>query len=162
MERIALILSLAIFLATTVLQASENFQAPVPSGGKLLSSEDPGTINLFYQDKSMKEIIKFYKDRFEGNESIDWKEPDASRRVVIHDWGSREWHRIEVMRRDANSGVQITIDRDSWTWIIGTLVIRFVGVFTVLVILMIALYISGRIMTISVTKKNDEPNNEKI
>jgi hypothetical protein len=161
MERIALILSLAIFLATTGLQASENFQAPVPSGGKLLSSEDTGTIILLYQDKSLEEIIKFYKDRFEGHENIDWKEPDTSRGVVIYDWGDREWHRIEVMSRDTNSGVQITIDGDSWTWIIGTLVIRFVGVFTVLIILMIALYISGGILNIRVTKKNEEQNNEK-
>jgi hypothetical protein len=162
MKRIALILALAIFLATTGLQASENFQAPVPAGGKLLSSEDPGTINLLYQDKTLEEIIKFYKDRLEGNENINWKEPETSRRVIIHDWGNREWHMIEVISRDTDRGVEITINRDSWTWIIGTLVIRFVGVFTVLVILMISLYISGGIMTMRVTKKNEELNDEKI
>ncbi len=162
MKRIALILPLAIFLTTTGLQASENFHAPVPAGGKLLTSEDSGTINILYQDKSLEEIIKFYKDRLEGKENINWKEPDTSSRVIIYDWGNREWHKIEMMSRDTDSGVEITIDRDSWTWIIGTLVIRFVGVFTVLVILMIALYISGGIMTIRVTKKNDELNEEKI
>ncbi len=51
--------------------------------------------------------------------------------------------------------MEVTVVQDSWTWIIGTLVIRFIGVLIVLSILMIALYISGTIFKIALKKKNE-------
>jgi hypothetical protein len=155
MIRIVLILALSIFLAAPGLSAAESFQAPVPDGGKLLTPEDSGTVNLLYREVTLKEIIGFYRDNLKDKENINWKETANLRGIVIHDWGNREWHKIEVAE-DTESGVQITINRDSWTWVLGTLVIRFVGVFTVLVILMITLYISGFIMTFEFRKTDSE------
>lgn len=155
MMRNILILAASIFLTASGLSAAESFQAPVPAGGKLLTPADSGTVNLLYRDVALKEIISFYKEELKDKANINWKESGDKRGIVIHDWGNREWHKIEVVD-DAKSGVQITINRDSWTWIIGTLVIRFVGVFTVLVILMIALYVSGFIMTFEFAKRDTE------
>jgi hypothetical protein len=155
MIRIVLILALSIFLAAPGLSAAESFQAPVPDGGKLLTPEDSGTVNLLYREVTLKEIIGFYRDNLKDKENINWKETANLRGIVIHDWGNREWHKIEVTE-GTESGVQITINRDSWTWVLGTLVIRFVGVFTVLVILMITLYISGFIMTFEFRKTDNE------
>jgi hypothetical protein len=41
----------------------------------------------------------------------------------------------------------VVIMKDNWTWIIGTLILRYIGVFVVLLILYLGMSISGRIMT---------------
>ena len=153
MMRNILILVASIFLAAFGLSAAESF-APVPPGGKPLIPSDSDTVNLLYRDVALQEIVSFYENELKDKDNINWKKTRDSRGIVIHDWGNREWHKIVV--DTAENGVQITINRDSWTWIIGTLVIRFVGVFTVLVILMIALYISGFIMTLKFVKTDNE------
>jgi Na+-transporting methylmalonyl-CoA/oxaloacetate decarboxylase gamma subunit len=42
--------------------------------------------------------------------------------------------------------------KDNWTWIIGTLILRFVGVFVVLLFLLIGMYVSGWIISRSIGK----------
>jgi Na+-transporting methylmalonyl-CoA/oxaloacetate decarboxylase gamma subunit len=42
--------------------------------------------------------------------------------------------------------------KDNWTWIIGTLVLRFIGVFVVLLFLRVGMYISGTIISRTVKK----------
>jgi len=76
--------------------------------------------------------------------------------VILYDWGSREWHKIAIRRCDSGPCTLVTIRKDSWTWIIGTLIIRFVGVFVVLVVIMIMLIVSGRIFSSADTKKGKE------
>ncbi len=39
------------------------------------------------------------------------------------------------------------IMKDSWTWIIGTLVLRYIGVFIVLIVLLIGMTVSGAIIS---------------
>jgi Na+-transporting methylmalonyl-CoA/oxaloacetate decarboxylase gamma subunit len=41
----------------------------------------------------------------------------------------------------------IVISKDNWTWIIGTLILRFFGVFMVLIVLLGAMSVSGAIIS---------------
>jgi hypothetical protein len=42
--------------------------------------------------------------------------------------------------------------KDNWTWIIGTLILRYIGVFVVLIVLLIGMSVSGAIISRSVGK----------
>lgn len=128
---------------------SAYFQASVPPGGKVQPSDNEATITLQYEKLSLQGITDFYENEFKGNPDIDWNELHDRGRLVLYDWGNKKWHKIDVVDKGQGAGTLITITKDSWTWIVGTLVIRFVGVFIVLIVLMIALYISGRIFSLS-------------
>lgn len=151
-----LILTLSLLISSSVLYASEHFNAPLPAGGKIFLSEKSNIVNLQYGNLSFKEITNFYKNEFQNKDDIDWNEFEKSERILIYDWGNRKWHRINIVDKGHGKGILVTISKDSWTWIIGTLAIRFVGVFVVLIILMIALYISGSLISLSKAKTEDK------
>ena len=145
---------LFIFLTSVGLYASQNFEAPVAPGGIMPAIQDSNSITLQYKDLSSAEIINFYKDKFKNESDLNWKE--YADHTIINDWGSRDWHKITITPQDSAQGGKVKIKGESWTWIIGTLVIRFFGVLIVLVVLWIALYISGVIL--SRTLENVEKN----
>lgn len=156
MNKLSLFLVMTILIALPRLYASENFQAPIPAGGKLLPTDNSANVNYHYEELSLKEIKSFYKNEFKDEADINWNELKDRSRIIIYDWGNQKWHKINIIDKGHDKGLLITISKDSWTWIIGTLVIRFVGVFAVLVILMIALYISGSILSLGKEKINNE------
>jgi len=43
--------------------------------------------------------------------------------------------------------------KDRWTWIIGTLVLRYIGVFVVLLFLLLGMIVSGAIISRSVKRR---------
>ena len=59
----------------------------------------------------------------------------------------------------SGKGTTVTIVKDNWTWIIGTLVLRYIGVFVVLMVLFLGLLISGRIIS-GVVKKTEAKKEE--
>jgi hypothetical protein len=132
-----------ICVITKVIHAGQYLNVPTVPGGKEVVSTVPNTYNLEYTDKSLEEIIAFYKKEFKGQPEINWKEPVPGKKTVINDWGNRKWHKITLL--DKGSSIHIEIKKDSWTWILGTLIIRFIGVFIVLIVLMIVLQITGTI-----------------
>ena len=141
-----IILSLIICLtACAALYANETFDAPIPAGGKSLSVEKKGTVRFQYEQSTFQEVLDFYKKEVAGLPEIKWHDKEKGA-VIIYDWANREWHRINILDEGEGGGVLVEIRKDSWTWIIGTLIIRFVGVFIVLIVLMIALIISGKIL----------------
>ena len=74
------------------------------------------------------EVLTFYRQALKGLDDIkfrDWK--DAT---YIEDDGSRPWHSITISKGDPKE-TSIIIVKDNWTWIIGTLLLRYVGVFVV-------------------------------
>ena len=90
------------------------------------------------------EAVEFYQKALEEYQDIkfrNWK--DAT---YIEDDGSLKWHSITISKLDT-AGAKIIIVKDNWTWIIGTLILRFVGVFVVLLVLMIGMYFSGAIIS---------------
>ncbi len=90
------------------------------------------------------EVVTFYRDTLEGLKDIKFREwRDAT---YIEDDGSRPWHSITISKRTGKE-TTITIVKDNWTWIIGTLVLRYIGVFVVLTFLFLGMYISGKIIS---------------
>lgn len=146
----------ALFLSLyTGIDASEVFHVPIPDGGEIVSAEKKGMTTVRYDNLSPAEIVDFYNRQFTGMPDIKWNETGNSRDLVIYDWGNRPWHRINVYSEDTGGVTLLSIRKDSWTWIIGTLLIRFIGVFMVLFILMIALLVSGSIFAL---KKTETPS----
>jgi hypothetical protein len=47
----------------------------------------------------------------------------------------------------AEDKTEIVLMKDNWTWIMGTLTLRFFGVFAVLMVLYVVLLISGAIIS---------------
>lgn len=95
------------------------------------------------------EVISFYRKALKNAPDIkfrDWKEA-----TYIEDDGSRPWHSITVSK-GGGAGTTITIVKDSWTWILGTLILRYVGVFMVLMVLYIGMSVSGAIISRSLRK----------
>ena len=57
-----------------------------------------------------------------------------------------KWHSITISK-DAKDGTHIAIVKDNWTWIIGTLVLRYIGVFVVLMVLFVGMTVSGKLIS---------------
>jgi hypothetical protein len=95
------------------------------------------------------QVIAFYQESLKGYPDIkfrEWKEA-----TYIEDDGKLAWHSITVSKGDP-SETTIVIVKDNWTWIIGTLIIRYIGVFVVLVVLLLGMSISGNIISRSIKK----------
>ena len=98
---------------------------------------------------SHKEVLTFYKKALKGLKDIkfrQWKHV-----VYIEDDGSRRWHSITISKGDEKSTAVIIV-KDSWTWIIGTLLLRYIGVFVVLMVLFLGMAVSGRVISGAVKK----------
>lgn len=92
---------------------------------------------------SHQEVLEFYRERLKDQPDIkfrDWK--DAT---YIEDDGKLPWHSITISKEGQN-GTSVVILKDNWTWIIGTLLLRFVGVFVVLMILFLFMALTGRFL----------------
>lgn len=114
--------------------------APVVTGGDVVQKSDS---RLEYKAPlSHDETLSFYKEALQGLPDIkirDWK--DAT---YIEDDGRRAWHSVTISK----GGVQettVVIMKDNWTWIMGTLVLRYIGVFVVLLVLFLGISLSGSI-----------------
>jgi len=90
------------------------------------------------------EVVAFYKDFFQNLPDI--KTIDRKDYVQILDHGNLPWHSINIDREARSGQLAVTVVRDNWVWILGTLVLRFIGVFVVLVMLFIGMSISGKIL----------------
>jgi hypothetical protein len=93
------------------------------------------------------EVLGFYRQSLKDYKDIkfrDWKDD-----TYIEDDGNRPWHSITISKR-YKDGTTVIIMKDSWTWIIGTLVLRYIGVFVVLLFLLLGMSLSGAIISRSV------------
>jgi len=94
-------------------------------------------------------VLALYKEALKGTRDIkfrNWK--DAT---YIEDDGALPWHSITVSKENGK-GTSVTIIKDNWTWIIGTLLLRYVGVFVVLMILFLCMSIAGKIISRSIER----------
>ena len=144
MKQWILLLSFVIFLP--VASYGEDFLgAPViPQGTTTQKTDDRLEMKT---GLSHDEVIAFYREALKDFQDIkfrDWK--DAT---YIEDDGRMPWHSITVSK-GGETGTEIIIVKDNWTWIIGTLILRYIGVFMVLMVLLIGMSVSGRIISRSV------------
>ena len=139
-------LVLALFFPASS-SAEEFLGAPVISQGKTVK-KTADRLEL-KTGLSHDEVISFYRRALKGLEDIRFREWDDS--TYIEDDGNLPWHSITVSKGDED-GTVVTIVKDNWTWIMGTLVLRYIGVFMVLMVLFIGMSISGKIISSSVKR----------
>lgn len=150
MKKLLIMLVLASLLRG--LPAFSEELVPVPAGGKEITQPADDVVTYQYNTISLSEIKAFYGNLFKDDETISWQNPKRFKGLLINDWGSKKWHCISVVDKGPND-IEITVMRDSWTWIIGSLAVRFVGVLIVLSILMVALYLSGSLFKMGEDRK---------
>jgi hypothetical protein len=143
MKQWMLALSFMIFFPVLSHAETETFlEAPVLSQGTVVLKADDRL--EMKTDLSHDEVIAFYKEALKDVEDIkfrNWK--DAT---YIEDDGRLPWHSITVSK-GGEPGTEIVIVKDNWTWIIGTLILRYIGVFMVLMVLLIGMTVSGKIIS---------------
>jgi hypothetical protein len=144
---IYLVFVLLLFNPTFILGAEGFLEAPViPQGTAIEKSDARLELKI---GLSHEEVLSFYKEALKGLDDIkfrEWKDV-----TYIEDDGSRPWHSITISKGDQKE-THIIIVKDNWTWIIGTLVLRYVGVFVVLMVLFLGMSASGKIISGSMKK----------
>jgi len=141
-----IMVSMLSFLAIAApVLAGDFLGAPVRSEGHTLRN-DESLLEVRY-DVPQKEMIQFYRDALKGQTDLIFR--DRTWGLEIEDHGKRAWHKIQIGTSEGGDG-SVTITRDSWTWIMGTLAIRFVGVFVVLLIVYLGMGASTWIITRSI------------
>ncbi|MBL7176823.1 MAG: hypothetical protein ISS66_13450 [Desulfobacteraceae bacterium] len=142
---------LILVLSITENVSSEEFLgAPVIPQAKMIKKTEARlemATNLSHD-----EVLKFYKKTLK--EFPDIKYRNWNDVTYIEDDGILEWHSITISKRD--NPTSIVIVKDSWTWIIGTLLLRYIAVFLVLTVLLLCLILSGNIISRSIKKAEGE------
>ncbi len=141
-----------VLLAAEAPLQDKQWEAPVMPGGTLVKTED--TAVFISYDLPYEKVLEWYKkalENYKDEKYRDWKE-----QMYIEDQGGAKWHSIGISK-DGGTSTTVKIAKDNWTWIFSTLLIRFAGVFVILVILWILLSISNAIMKKLFTKKAVKP-----
>ena len=142
MKKLTVCIFFLVMMFSAGIRADDFLGAPlIPEGKTTLKTQNRLEMTVVV---SHDEAVKFYQKALEKYQDIkfrNWK--DAT---YIEDDGSLKWHSITISKLDT-AGAKIIIVKDNWTWIIGTLILRFVGVFVVLLVLMIGMYFSGAIIS---------------
>jgi len=142
MKKLAACIFLLVLMLPAGLRAEDFLGAPlIPEGKTTIETKSRLEMTVAV---SHDEAVEFYQKALEGYQDIkfrNWKEA-----TYIEDDGNLKWHSITISKQDSE-GTTIVIVKDNWTWIIGTLLLRYVGVFVVLLILLIGMSISGTIIS---------------
>jgi len=130
--------------------------AQVIPGGKTIQKTDA---RMAYKTHlSHDKAVIFYREALKAFKDIkfrNWKND-----TYIEDDGKLAWHSITISKRD-EKGATVTIVKDNWTWIIGTLLLRYIGVFVVLMVLFLGMSVSGKIISRSIEKMEASKQKEK-
>ncbi|MDY6971235.1 MAG: hypothetical protein SV775_02790 [Thermodesulfobacteriota bacterium] len=147
MKNCLILLVLLLFISQGQSRADDFLGAPVAPEGKIMQKTD--TRLELRTELSHNEVLDFYKDALKGSKDIKFREwKDAT---YIEDDGNCDWHSVTISK-GGGDGTTVIIVKDNWTWIIGTLILRYIGVFVVLIVLFIGMSISGGIISRSVKK----------
>ena len=146
MKKIMVLLFISLFFPLTS-NAKDFLGAPVIPDGTTIQKTD-SRLEL-KTPLSHDEVVSFYREALKDFENIKFREwKDAT---YIEDDGKMPWHSITISKEGKGS-TDVIIVKDNWTWIIGTLVLRYIGVFMVLMILFIGMSVSGKIISSSVKR----------
>ena len=142
MKKLLLPIFILILTIPAPLYAEDFLGAPLIPGGKTIQKTE--TRLEMKSHLSHDETVAFYRQALKEFKDIkfrDWK--DAT---YIEDDGKLPWHSITISKQD-KEGTNIVIMKDNWTWILGTLLLRFIGVFVVLLFLLLGMSLSGAIIS---------------
>ena len=124
MKKSVMLLFALLVLLPAFTYAEDFLGAPVIPGGKVINKTANRLEIMTHMTHD--QVLSFYKEALKKEEDIkfrDWKD-----QTYIEDDGNRRWH-------------------SNWTWIVGTLILRFVGVFFVLLVLFLGMAVSGGIIS---------------
>ena len=140
---ISMIISIGLILVSYHIVWAEDFlDLPILPGGHVLTKTE-SRLEIVY-GQSPDELTNFYKNALQGQKDIAIK--NRGDHTLIEDHGARPWHSITIKKNGAK-GSNVAIVGFSWTWVFGTLVLRFFGVFAVLVTLYLAMTLSSAIIS---------------
>ena len=132
-----------LWVISSGISSAEDFLgAPVMPGGKLVTQTDQRLMKAY--DVSYEAALDFYRKALKDEKDIKFL--DRGDEMHIEDHGARPWHSITISK-GTEGKTDVVTKKDNWTWILGTLTLRFFGVFAVLIVLYIVLEISGFIMS---------------
>jgi hypothetical protein len=149
-KHLPLLLTFFLLLPAPVM-AKDFLGAPLMPGGKTLQETDSRLEMTVPQTHD--QVLDYYKNALKKFQDIrirNWADS-----TYIEDDGNLPWHSITISKQTGNE-TQITIVKDNWTWIVGTLLLRFIGVFVVLMILFLAMKGYGYIISRSVARLEEK------
>jgi hypothetical protein len=146
-----ILLFLVVAIGPAVSWGEEFLGVPlVPEGKTLLKTKK--RLEML-TPASHDEVVGFYEKALSDMEDVKFRNwADAT---YIEDDSNRRWHSITISKEPREGMTHIVIVKDNWTWIIGTLILRFIGVFVVLLCLFGGMAIYGAIL--SRTAKQEAP-----
>jgi len=133
MKKVLVLLFLAIFafLCSGGSSLAEDFLgAPVMPGGKMVRADKSAFEKVYDLPKG--QVVDYYKNILKEFKDIKFR--DRSGRLCFDEYGNQPWQRITISQ-NPRGHTSVIIEKDSWTWILGTLTLRFIGVFAVLIVL---------------------------
>ncbi|MCP4604176.1 MAG: hypothetical protein GY847_27255 [Proteobacteria bacterium] len=96
------------------------------------------------------DTVEFYKNAVKDFKDI--KTIEREEYTQITDYGNLKWHSIKVFKTQHENKIIVHITKDNWKWIIGTLVLRYIGVFMVIIALFICMSVSGLVISKSLSR----------
>ena len=147
MRKLIPVILLMLFFPPDISIAEEFLGAPVISNSEIIKQTK--SLLEIKTALSHDETLEFYRDALKGFSDIRFREWKNA--TYIEDDGKQAWHSITVSK-GGNAGTTIVIAKDSWTWIMGTLILRYIGVFVVLLVLFLGMSASGAIISRTVKK----------
>ena len=135
MKKLLVMQVIILILGLPALTLAEDFLGvPIMPGGRVVASTRSMDKRVY--DVSYEQVLSYYQEVLKN--AKDLKLRDRKSEVAIDDNGRLAWHRISISK-DSSKESDVTITKDSWTWILGTLALRFTGVFVVLMILFLCM-----------------------
>jgi hypothetical protein len=132
-----------LWVISSGISSAEDFLgAPVMPGGKAVTQTDQSLKKAY--DVSYEAALEYYRKALKDEKDIKFL--DRGTDTHIEDHGARPWHSIAIVKVGEGK-TEVVTKKDNWTWILGTLTLRFFGVFAVLIVLYIVLEISGAIIS---------------
>jgi hypothetical protein len=141
MKKIFIATILLVFTLPGVVSAESFLGVPLVDDSKIISKTDKRM--EIETGMTHDQVLAFYKEKLKDQHDIKFR--DWKKATYIEDDGKLEWHSITVVKA-GESGTNITIMKDNWTWIFSTLVIRFIGIFIVLLCLYLGMVVSGKVI----------------
>lgn len=136
MKKIMVVMIVLLMLSPMASWAAEFLKAPLPDGGTVVSQTDSKYVATYAM--SYDEAVAYYKEQFK---KLDHKVKNRGESTYIEEYTNLPFHSVLIDK--TATGSQITVTKDSWVWIAGTLTLRFFAVVIVLCGLYIPLTIIG-------------------
>ncbi len=96
------------------------------------------------------EVVDFYNEVLKDFKDIKALDRDDNTQITDH--SNLKWHSITVSKEKLEGKTTVVIKKDSWSWIFGTLILRYIGVFAVIMMLFICMSITGAVISRSINR----------